>query len=269
MADRYFDQMGAHFARKIYASAKGNIRLAVLTRDLEEWTAQISQPDQSLRVLDVGAGLGHISEWLLTRGHRVTCCEPSMEMLEAARTRLDGIESAYAVNYLNAPLQTLPERGERYDLVVCHAVLEWLQDPAAAVRQLQQLCSPQGAISLAFYNRDALVYKNLIKGQFRKLAKDQLAGSKRSLTPQQPLDPQQMNTWITAAGLECTASSGIRVFYDYMPAEFQHQASQQEVIEQELLFSRHPGYQHLGRYLHYWLRPAGVNASRPDEPSTS
>ena len=37
MTDRYFDQIGAHFARKIYASPKGAIRLAVLTRDLEQW----------------------------------------------------------------------------------------------------------------------------------------------------------------------------------------------------------------------------------------
>ncbi|MFN3580218.1 MAG: methyltransferase domain-containing protein [Pseudomonas sp.] len=269
MADRYFDQMGAHFARKIYASAKGSIRLAVLTRDLEEWTAQISQPDQSLRVLDVGAGLGHISEWLLKKGHRLTLCEPSAEMLEAARLRLDATPSAYPVKYLNAPLQALPELGEQYDLVVCHAVLEWLEDPAAALRDLQRLCSPQGAISLAFYNRDALVYKNLIKGQFRKLAKDQLSGSKRSLTPQQPLDPQQVQAWVSAAGLECTARSGVRVFYDYMPPEYQSQPSIEELIEHELLFSRHPGYLHLGRYQHCWLRPVACDARASDLPSAN
>lgn len=254
MADRYFDQMGAHFARKIYASPKGAIRLAVLTHDLQEWLTDIQEPEQSLRVLDVGAGLGHISEWLLAQGHRLTLCEPSTEMLDAAREHLDALPSAYPVEYLHLPLQDLPARGERYDLVICHAVLEWLVDPAAAIQVLQQLCLPGGAVSLAFYNRDALVYKNLIKGQFRKLEKNQLAGSKRSLTPQQPLDPREVNQWIAQSGLITHQQSGIRVFYDYMPAEFQLQSTQAQIIENELLYSRHPAYRNLGRYLHYWLR---------------
>lgn len=255
MADRYFDQMGAHFARKIYASPKGAIRLAVLTHDMQEWLADIREPEQSLRILDVGAGLGHISEWLMTQGHRLTLCEPSIEMLEAARAHLDALPSAYPVKYLHMPLQDLPARGEQYDLVICHAVLEWLDDPAAALKTLHHLCLPSGALSVAFYNRDALVYKNLIKGQFRKLDKDQLAGSKRSLTPQQPLDPREVQQWITQAGLTTHQLSGIRVFYDYMPAEFQAQASEAQIIERELYYSRHPAYSGIGRYLHCWLRP--------------
>ncbi|WP_022961337.1 methyltransferase domain-containing protein [Halopseudomonas pelagia] len=255
MTDRYFDQMGAHFARKIYTSPKGSIRLAVLTRDLQEWLPDIQQPEQSLRILDAGAGLGHISEWLLAQGHRLTLCEPSIEMLEAARAHLDALPSAYPVEYLQLPLQALPARGEQYDLVICHAVLEWLADPAAALKALQQLCLPSGALSLAFYNRDALVYKNLIKGQFRKLEKNQLAGSKRSLTPQQPLDPREVQQWINQAGLTTHKLSGIRVFYDYMPVEFQAQATEAQIIEAELQYSRHPAYAALGRYLHHWLRP--------------
>src|SRR5690606_13772533 len=88
MTDRYFDQLGTHFARKIYAGPKGAIRLAVLTRDLQEWLAELAPEGQALRVLDAGAGLGHISEWLLQRGHSVTVSDPAEEMLDAARERL-------------------------------------------------------------------------------------------------------------------------------------------------------------------------------------
>lgn len=257
MTDRYFDQLGSHFARKIYSSPKGAIRLAVLTRDLQEWMAELSVNDRPLRILDVGAGLGHISEWLVRRGHHLTVSEPSAEMLEAARQRLDALPLApgQKLEYLPAALQQLPERGERYDLVICHAVLEWLADPAAALVQLRSLTSTDGAISLAFYNRDALIYKNLIKGQFRKLQRNQLAGEgKRSLTPQQPLDPRQMRDWISEAGLSIAHETGVRVFHDYMPEPFKSEADEQQVIEQELLYSRHPAYRHLGRYLHCWLR---------------
>lgn len=255
MADRHFDQMGAHFARKIYSGLKGGVRLAVLKRDLGEWLPSVCEPDQSLRVLDVGAGLGHMSEWALLQGHRVTVTDPSAEMLDGARERLAPLDCAYPPTYLQTPLQTLPDRGETYDLVICHAVLEWLEDPLGAIAMLRQLCAPGGRLSLAFYNRDALVYKNLIKGQLRKLAKNQLAGSKRSLTPQQPLDPSLMAAWVVQSGFTCEGKSGIRVFYDYMPSEFQALLQPEEVIEQELHYSRHPTYRDLGRYLHWWLRP--------------
>lgn len=259
MADRYFDQLGAHFARKIYAGPKGAIRLAVLTRDLQEWLPELAAGAKPLRVLDVGAGLGHISEWLLQRGHSVTVTEPAEEMLAAARERLQALplQPGQSLQFLPLPLQQLPTRGERYDLVVCHAVLEWLADPAAALLCLRQLVNDDGALSLAFYNRDALIYKNLIKGQFRKLQRNQLAGEgKRSLTPQQPLDPRDVYGWMAAAGFDCRALSGVRVFHDYMHEPFKSEADAQQVIEQELLYSRHPAYRHLGRYLHCWLRPA-------------
>ncbi|CEA06133.1 methyltransferase [Pseudomonas saudimassiliensis] len=259
MADRYFDQLGAHFARKIYAGPKGAIRLAVLTRDLEEWLPEVAAAARPLRVLDVGAGLGHISEWLLQRGHSVTVTEPAEEMLSAARERLQPLplQPGQSLQFMPLPLQELPTRGERYDLVICHAVLEWLADPAAALLCLRQLVNQGGAVSLAFYNRDALIYKNLIKGQFRKLQRNQLAGEgKRSLTPQQPLDPREVYAWIAEADFHCREQTGVRVFHDYMHEPFKSAADAQEVIEQELLYSRHPAYRHLGRYLHCWLRPA-------------
>lgn len=197
----------------------------------------------------------------MSQGHRVTVCDPSQEMLDAARTRLDSLQSIYPVEYLQEPLQALPQRGETYDLVICHAVLEWLSDPAAAITCLRQLVGPAGAISLALYNRDALIYKNLIKGQFRKLQRNQLAGEGgRSLTPLQPLDPRQAQDWIRAAGLHRQEQSGIRVFHDYMPEPFKSQTAMEEVIKQELLYSRHPAYLHLGRYLHWWLRPMDAPA---------
>lgn len=255
MADRYFDEMGAHFARKIYDSPKGAIRLAVLTRDLQRQLSGLGGPDASLEVIDVGGGLGHMSEWLALRGHRVTLAEPSEDMLAQARERLEHLASTYPVHCRQASLQELALDGRRFDLVICHAVLEWLADPDAALKQLRQLMKPGAALSLAFYNRDALIYKNLIKGQFRKLRRNQLAGDgSRSLTPQSPLDPRDVQAGAAEAGLECLEKSGIRVFHDYMPEPFKSQADLAEVIAEELAYSTHPAFLQLGRYQHWWLR---------------
>ncbi len=78
---------------------------------------------------------------------------------------------------------------------------------------------------------------------------------RRGLTPQQPLDPRQVQQWIAEAGFDCRYMTGVRVFHDYMPEPFKSEADEQQVIEQELLYSTHPAYLHLGRYLHCWLRP--------------
>ena len=111
---------------------------------------------------------------------------------------------------------------------------------------------PDGWLSLAFYNRDALIYRNLLKGHFRKLRQGDYAGAgQRGLTPQRPLDPREVEAWL-AADWQVRARSGVRVFHDYMPPEFQTRADGEELVAMELAHRRHPAFAGLGRYLH-WL----------------
>ncbi len=248
MSDRHFDQLAKRFAEKIYGGAKGAIRLAVLQADLSE-----ALPDRPLRVLDIGGGLGHMSLWLAERGHDVTFTEPAEPMLEGARQRF--AEAGHTATFIQAPWQELPgQLTERYDLVICHAVLEWLAEPLAILPVLHQLTKPGGWLSLAFYNRDALIYRNLLKGHFKKMRKNVMAGEKQSLTPQQPLDPRELATQL--AGMwQVESQSGVRVFHDYMPVEFQARAELADLLEMELAHRRHPGFAGLGRYLHWICRP--------------
>ncbi|GLZ85428.1 tRNA 5-carboxymethoxyuridine methyltransferase [Metapseudomonas resinovorans] len=248
MSDRHFDELATRFAEKIYGGAKGAIRLAVLQADLAEVL-----PDRPLRVLDVGAGLGHMALWLAERGHQVTLAEPAEPMLEGARQRF--AEAGQAATFIQAPWQELlGQLTEPYDLVLCHAVLEWLADPHAILPVLHQLTAKDGMLSLAFYNKDALIYRNLLKGHFRKLRKHKFAGEGQSLTPQQPLDPRDLATQLEGHW-KVENQSGVRVFHDYMPQEFQAKAELVDLLEMELAYRRHPSYSGLGRYLHWICRP--------------
>lgn len=248
MSDRHFDELATRFAEKIYGGAKGAIRLAVLQADLTEVL-----PPRPLRVLDVGAGLGHMSLWLAQRGHQVTLAEPAEPMLESARQRF--AEAGAEARFLQVPWQALHDHvGEPYDLVLCHAVLEWLAEPMAILPVLRGFTRDDGWLSLAFYNRDALVYRNLLKGHFRKLRSNALAGENQSLTPQTPLDPRELEAQLEglwAVGMK----SGVRVFHDYMPVDFQAKASLADLLEMELAWRRHPTFGGLGRYLHWMCRP--------------
>ncbi len=248
MSDRHFDELATRFAEKIYGGSKGAIRLAVLQADLAE-----ALPQRPLRVLDVGAGLGHMSLWLAQQGHEVTLAEPAEPMFEGARERFAAAGQTAA--FIQTAWQDVEQHVEgRFDLVICHAVLEWLAEPEAILPVLRRLITSDGWLSLAFYNRDALIYRNLLKGSFKKLRRQNFAGERQSLTPQRPLDPRELAAQL-APHWWVESSSGVRVFHDYMPHDFQIRARQQELVEMELAYRRHPAFAGLGRYLHWLCRP--------------
>lgn len=248
MGDRHFDELARRFAEKIYGGAKGAIRLAVLQADLQEYL-----PPRPLRVLDVGAGLGHMGLWLAQQGHSVTLAEPAAPMLEGAQKAF--AEAGASGTFLQTDWQHLTTTlTEPFDLVICHAVLEWLESPWAILPVLHQLTDQQGWLSLAFYNQDALVYRNLLKGHFKKLRTGQMAGERQSLTPQRPLDPRAVEEQMQPHW-QIVQRSGVRVFHDFMPPEFQNRTPLDELLEMELAYRRHPVFSGLGRYLHWLARP--------------
>lgn len=249
MQDQHFDELALRFAQKIYGNNKGAIRLAVLQTDLLEVL-----PARPLRVLDIGAGLGNMALWLAHQGHQLTLVEPSAAMLQAAQSNFT--EAGLDAQFIQCDWQQLvASQPQPFDLILCHAVLEWLADPAALLAALRPLVQPAGWLSLAFYNKDALVLHNLIKGNLRKLASQRFAGDQGGLTPQQPLDPRQLEQILVEHQWCIEQRSGIRVFHDYMQPQFRQKIANDELVATELAYRRHPSLGPLGRYLHWLCRP--------------
>lgn len=251
MQDQHFDDLSIRFAQKIYGSNKGAIRLAVLQADLNETLAA-----RPLRVLDIGAGLGHMALWLAQQGHQVTLVEPARAMLEAAQQRFT--DAQCQASFIHADWQSFAEQEHKpYDLVLCHAVLEWLAEPKAILTALHRLTAADGWLSLAFYNKDGLILQNLIKGNLRKLSQQRFTGDAGGLTPQQPLDPRELASVVEPLW-QIQQRSGIRVFHDYMPPQFRQKIDPEELISTELDYRRHPALAGLGRYLHWLCQPRSI-----------
>lgn len=251
MHDQHFDDLSIRFAQKIYGSNKGAIRLAVLQADLNEVLAQ-----RPLRVLDIGAGLGHMALWLAQQGHQVTLVEPAQAMLEAAQERFS--DAQCQATFIHANWQSFAEQEQQpYDVVLCHAVLEWLAEPNAILTALHRLTATDGWLSLAFYNKDGLILQNLIKGNLRKLSQQRFTGDAGGLTPQQPLDPRELASVVEPLW-QIQQRSGIRVFHDYMPPQFRQKIAPKELISTELSYRRHPALAGLGRYLHWLCQPRSI-----------
>jgi S-adenosylmethionine-dependent methyltransferase len=252
LKDRNFDNLASRFASNIYQTTKGKIRQAVLLRDLQE-LPELASP---LSILDVGGGQGQLALKLAALGHRIHLTDISVEMLQLAAedAKTQGLTAQLQISH--SPLQQLPEllAGQRYPLVLCHAVLEWLAEPQAAIGQLRQLVQPGGIVSLMFYNQDAHRLSNIIYGNFAYVQAGLKAKKPVRLNPQQPLPPQQVLDWCQDAGFTLFGKTGVRCFHDYLRDRSQQQSHYAELEALELQYNRQEPYASLGRYMHFLLR---------------
>jgi len=84
--DKNFDALAVRFSKRVYGGLKGDIRLAILWRDLESVIARLQQKHGSpLRILDVGSGLSQLAIRLAQAGHKVTVNDVSSVMLAQAK----------------------------------------------------------------------------------------------------------------------------------------------------------------------------------------
>ena len=258
--DRNFDDISAHFEKKIYGGLKGEIRLAVLRHDIFGWVKSWQQThNRPLRVLDVGAGLAQISIELAKDGHDVTINDISGNMLEIAKQNAG--EAAQNITWHTCPYQQLDDKlTGKYDLILCHAVLEWLAEPKLIMdffdRWLVDDRAEKGVLSLCFYNPASFVYRNLVMGNFNLLHNKDFKADNGSLTPNHPVAKDEVLAWINDHYYQILHTSGLRVFHDYSPLKRGGHTNPQAVIEMEVAYSGQDPYKWLGRYLHFLVGKA-------------
>lgn len=254
-ADRSFDAIADHFEKKVYGGLKGEIRLAVLRRDIFEYSSQMSEAlGRPLRILDVGAGLAQIAIELAAQGHSVVINDISANMLEKAKASAEKIDKKLDITWYVCPYQALEEKlaqTEKFDLIMSHALLEWLAEPAAVMDFFDEHLTDDGALSICFYNPASFDYRNLIMGNFNLLDNTNYkADNKKSLTPNHPVAKEEVQSWLKAHDYQTVRSSGLRVFHDYAPLKRGGHNDPDAVIRMELRYSQLEPYKWLGRYLH-------------------
>ncbi len=278
--DRSFEDVATHFEKKVYGGLKGEIRLAVLRRDIFEYVEAMSATlGRPLRILDVGAGLAQIAIDLATQGHNVVINDISETMLAKAKLNFerlkadsnapneaqDNITNFGEVSWYVCPYQELteklatdPSNQEQFDVILCHALLEWLAEPIAIMNFFASQLSDTGAVSLCFYNPASFEYRNLVMGNFNLLEQDSYqADNKKSLTPNHPVAKEEVERWLSAHHYTIILESGLRVFHDYSPLKRGGHTDPEAVIRMELRYSRQEPFKRLGRYLHILAHAGG------------
>ena len=245
LEDRNFDKMAKKFADRIYGTFKGQLRLELLQEDLS--TLHESEP---MDVWDAGCGFGQMALWFGERGHRITGCDISEKMLAGARERF--AEAEIDATLIHAPAQEVAVTLPPQDLVLFHAVIEWLANPLETLKIVADRVRPGGHLSLLFFNHHGLIYRNALRGSWRLqyLLDEAWYGKGKNLTPPHPQKPEVLIDWLGVHGFEIVAHTGIRVFHDYMEEEARSSSDMEELRLLERKYCREETFRTMGRYVH-------------------
>ena len=134
-----------------------------MARQLDEQIVGRYPVGQRLRVLDVGMGQGTQALRLARAGHQVTGVEQDPEMISAAREALaaepEGIRERVRLvqgDGRDTGVHFLPGS---FDVVLCHGVLMYVQEPDPLLAGLARMLAPGGLLSLLVRNADALAMR--------------------------------------------------------------------------------------------------------------
>jgi S-adenosylmethionine-dependent methyltransferase len=250
--DRNFDDLAERFSRTIYATPRGQLRLLALEQDF----ADCGLNPNGQTVLDAGGGQGQFSLQLARQGAEVYLCDISTEMLRLAQDQFEA--EGLPITTHHARLQdintVLP--GE-FDIVLNHAVLEWLEDPFDALPVLANKVKPGGWMSLMFYNLHGHQWRQIMNGRTHAPLSANPRLRKEGNSPQHPIDPDAVEQAMIKLGFSLERWRGIRCVHDHMHQKIRERIGQEAVNKSDLETGLQEPYRRLGRYVHFLLRKNG------------
>ena len=126
------DEYGSHILHSLERAQKFN-----------RWMAEAIAPHVGARVLEIGAGIGNITSWLLPRDLYVAS-DINPHYLDYLRNLSLGKPYLHVDRIDLEDPQCFEPWRERFDTVVCLNVLEHVRDPLAALRNMHDALQPGG-----------------------------------------------------------------------------------------------------------------------------
>jgi S-adenosylmethionine-dependent methyltransferase len=200
----------------------GPVRSELMWQAVAE-AAEIAGDGAVLDVLDLGGGTGGDAVRLAQLGHRVTVVDPSPDALASLHRR--GVDAGLTqpVTGVQGDAADLLEHVSpaSFDLVVCHGVLEHVDDPAEALATVASVLRPRGHVSVVVAGRNAAVAARALAGDFvtaqTLLGRSATAWDLRSMGPRRFV-PAEVQELLLSCGFVPVQSSGLRVFADLVPS---------------------------------------------------
>jgi SAM-dependent methyltransferase len=274
------------------------------------------EPGRPASVVDIGGGTGGFAVRAAELGHRVVVIDPSPDALATLARRAEESGVADRVTGRQGDLDDLAGladlvpgdhgtgaghgtrighgtgadhgtdagAGQGADVVLCHGVLEIVDDPATALAALAGVLRPGGTLSLLVNQRHAAVVARAMAGHFAQ------ARALLDPSPPQPAGPstrngselrtdepggvgpggvgpggvgpggaghrrftaEQITEAVAEAGLDLMAMHAVRVFVDLVPSSMVdlEPGAAQALVELERAVATRPEYLPLGTQIH-------------------
>ncbi|KEF20210.1 methyltransferase type 12 [Streptomyces rimosus] len=202
------------------ASLRTAVVWEVLVEALERRAAAAGQ--DVLDVLDTGGGTGNFAVPVARLGHRVTVVDPSPNALFALERRAAEAGVADRVRAVPGDAHGLFDVVEPggYDTVLCHGVLEYVDDPAEGVRNAVGALRPAGTLSLLAAGLGGAVLARALAGHFTE-ARNALTDPAGRWGDGDPVPrrftAEQLTALVSDTGLKVSGVHGVRVFADLVP----------------------------------------------------
>ncbi len=192
-----------------------SVRTAVVWTALRE-VLERSGTGEPARIVDIGGGTGGFAVPLAELGHRVQVVDPSPDALASLDRRARESGVADRVTGVQGDLDDLGDHVDEADVVLCHGVLEVVDDPAAALATIGGVLRPGGVLSLLVAQRHAAVVTRAMAGHFEQ-ARALLDGSPPGGRAGRRFTAGELADLLPAAGFTPTAVHAVRVFSDLVP----------------------------------------------------
>lgn len=255
-------QSGANKYAAYLDTPEGRLRSDLAFANLQDF---ISLPtvNGSLHALDIGCGTGATAIRLARLGMHVTLLDSSPAILDIAKRAVleAGVAGQVVVQYGDARQLTDLFQAASFDVILCHNVLEYLDEPSAVLcNAALMLRDASSVISVLVRNRAGEVFKAAI------LAGD-LATAEHNLTAEVGQESlygesvrlftgEGMQSMLAMASLETIAERGIRVVSDYLPPSVPTNDEYEQIFELERKLGRRPEFAAVARYRQCMVRRA-------------
>lgn len=245
------------------AHTRDRLRTAVIWDALRPALAELcaSTGRGELDVLDIGGGTGGFAVPLAEAGHRVTVLDPSPDALATLERRAAEVGVAGRIKAVQddaANVTAVVGTGEQ-DVVLCHRVLEHVEDPAQVLEAAAAALRSGGLASVLVANRNAVVLARAVAGHVDQ-ARHALSDANGRWGTQDPLPrrfaPGQAADLIAAAGLSVFATHGVRVCSDLVPGELveSEPGAAEALLALEAALSELPAFHSVATQLHLLAR---------------
>jgi S-adenosylmethionine-dependent methyltransferase len=241
---------------------EGRLRLDLALANLVEFLPQ-REAARSLHALDLGCGTGALAVRLAQLGIHVTLLDSSPAMLDFAKRAAREAGVAEKIEHKHGDAAQLASSFEAgsFDIILCHNILEYVDDPAAVLRgAARAMRGPSAMLSVLVRNQAGEVLKAAIQA-------GDLAAAEQNLTAQwgheslyggevRLFAADALQAMLLEASLTITARRGVRVVSDYLPPRVSLSAEYDRVFELERKVGRRPEFAAVARYTQFIARCA-------------